>query len=664
MSKDLTIRWTLALVVTVASLIVSQHPLMIRTEMGLYDSRAKILARRNAPSEDIVIVAIDEESLQRLNEAQDGKLTFPWPRSVYAYVVEYINAADAIFLDVLLADPDRSTDGKLHDGLFVDVANQMESLILAVSLTLDDSPRLRKESSKLPMDVLTDDEHGDRAPYANTILPFDGLLNSGNRFGHIRYHPDEIDGTLRKYQVLAPLPNGGSLPSAALAAAQAMEGLPKGSRGIDETGRIQLKNGSIKVDKKGQFNLLPTAKVHTAYRVADVIASRQQEAALQDDPNGDPPLIPRDAFAGKAVVFGSLAEGLKDTVITPFDNYTQGMVVHAIALDNMLEGESILLTPPWLAYLLVIVFVLFVALPRNLGSKRTFLLGIGITTLYLLVGYGILLLAPLMIPLAAPLVSTWLGTLIIGGHTWYIDERERRYQEELEKAKQSFTDMLVHDIKNAAAPMSLALEFMRDDDVRENTELFDEFMGTADDAQTNLLNLVGNLLDIRKLEEGRLPVKPQAVDANEFFQGITKMFQGTATRKKKPITLKVTGSRPLYADTNILKRVLENLMWNAIAYGEPGQNIELEVTEQKLGWEISVANDCKRIQPETVTKLFDAYVSGGEQTNMPMRSTGLGLAFCKMAALGHNGHIEALSPRPGAERGIKFILFLPSEADI
>jgi len=108
------------------------------------------------------------------------------------------------------------------------------------------------------------------------------------------------------------------------------------------------------------------------------------------------------------------------------------------------------------------------------------------------------------------------------------------------------------------------------------------------------------------------------------------------------------------ADPSILNRVLENLLWNAIKYSPPSDQIRL--TASVIGDQISVKvkNDCEIIPHEELARLFNTFVVGpNDGQDHILRSTGLGLAFCKLAIEEHGQQILAESPAPDKESGIE-----------
>ena len=121
-----------------------------------------------------------------------------------------------------------------------------------------------------------------------------------------------------------------------------------------------------------------------------------------------------------------------------------------------------------------------------------------------------------------------------------------------------------------------------------------------------------------------------------------------------------TLDKPLHLDPQILQRIFANLLWNAILYGSRGGAIQMKVVARPDGVEVVVANPGRVIPPEEQKNLFKPFASiATAPKNVSAVSTGLGLAFCRLATEAMGGHIRLFSPGRGMSEGVEVVLSFP-----
>jgi two-component system sensor histidine kinase/response regulator len=104
-----------------------------------------------------------------------------------------------------------------------------------------------------------------------------------------------------------------------------------------------------------------------------------------------------------------------------------------------------------------------------------------------------------------------------------------------------------------------------------------------------------------------------------------------------------------HADPDLLRRVLENLLDNAIRHAPPRSTIVLSATRDGAATVIRIADQGRGIAPDQRDKVFEAFVQGSTEEALTARtSRGLGLAFCRLAVEAHGGSIWVEDANPGA----------------
>lgn len=649
------LRWRLTLsgLLVLLALLVQFLPAIQKIEWGLYDLRAHTLSLRTDPDPDIVIIAIDEETLDRLEPAV-GR--WPWTRDLHALVIDFCSEAKAISLDVLLAE--RLVDRVAGVEEEIErIVRKQDSFVAALAVdhyTFDTNriPRLAElalpeaigPALKLEVDAGT------------VIPPYPELLAASAAIGHVNIVPDS-DGTTRMYASMIHTESG-LLPSLGLSLVHAYLGHP--AVVADEHGVRMGSSLEIPLEAGASYRFSQTRGMHMAYRYADVIDAWRAAAAGAAHP------ITPDLFKDKIVIVGSVAFGLlQDTMTTPAGGNTFGVEIHASAVDSMLNRRHIRMLPVWAGLLLLILVGLspllihFERAPVMLG----FCLAVGLG--YLALAYAALLLGRLMLPLSGPLLALLFSSVVLGTLYWYQERRRRRWLEDLEVKKQQFTDMLVHDLKNAVVPLSMAVQMAQGE--KDLDFLINELPIYADRCTSQLLLQVNSILDIRKMQDGRMPLEPMPVEPVEVILGVIETYQLNARHASQDLVLE-RGEyvcSTLLLDPAIFRRVVENLIWNAVKYANTDSTIIVTCRNDAQGnFYFDVGNRSSLISPSDVDEIFGAFVTGptSRDTISQIPSTGLGLAFCKLAIEAHEGSIVLKSPWPGYEDGVCVSVYIPSRS--
>ena len=211
--------------------------------------------------------------------------------------------------------------------------------------------------------------------------------------------------------------------------------------------------------------------------------------------------------------------------------------------------------------------------------------------------------------------------------------------------------MLVHDLKNRAGPILVSLSSIDDIllDEDDDSEVR-EMIRTALEATDRLLLEIRSLLDIRRIDEGKMQLDRSPQSIVGLLEAALGDVQPPELRDCMQLDLRNTGDATITVDPLIIGRVLLNLLRNAADHREEDTPIIVISELRNQACIVAVANDCPPIPLERQTTLFDPFVSDstGKKT---LSGSGLGLAFCKLAVEAHDGEITITSPRPGKAKG-------------
>lgn len=241
---------------------------------------------------------------------------------------------------------------------------------------------------------------------------------------------------------------------------------------------------------------------------------------------------------------------------------------------------------------------------------------------------------------------------------WLFIFRDITEELELVQLREDLTNMLVHDLRSPLTVVMGSLALIRCQD----SDNFDRLRTMAQQNSERILNMVNELLDISKMESGQLPLHRAPVSVAALLSDVSARFVLLALEATIELETDSAPDLPeVYADSELLKRALSNLVDNAIKFTPDGGRVRLwarrESTVEAHAVLLGVSDTGPGIPIEAQTRIFEKFKQVAASKGR-RRGTGLGLAFCKLAIEAHGGRIWVEST-PG--RGATFIITLPLE---
>jgi len=239
------------------------------------------------------------------------------------------------------------------------------------------------------------------------------------------------------------------------------------------------------------------------------------------------------------------------------------------------------------------------------------------------------------------------------------EELHRKHEalRKLDQLKSDLVNMIIHDLRGPLASIMVNLDVMRmkGDLSAEQAER----LKRARQGCESMHKLITDMLDISRMEEGKMPLKREPLVVEELIWPAVQEVRDLADKANKRLIVMVPDDLPtIRADRDLLQRVVTNLVGNAIKHTASGGEIRV-TAEWDSGADavhISVSDDGEGIPPEQLEHIFDKFV----RARSGARGTGLGLTFCRMAVEAHGGWIRAQS-RVG--EGSTFTFAIPVEGD-
>ncbi|MFA5975470.1 MAG: sensor histidine kinase [Elusimicrobiota bacterium] len=228
-------------------------------------------------------------------------------------------------------------------------------------------------------------------------------------------------------------------------------------------------------------------------------------------------------------------------------------------------------------------------------------------------------------------------------------ENMTRSLAELEQMRQDLINMVVHDLKMPLATILPSLDCLITNEVGPLSTDQTHFLQIAHRSAHEMLLLIQNLLDVAKMEEGKLTLYKDVFAPGVWAQGVLSNFQPLALSNRKHLGLVIARElSPVEGDPTLLGRVLGNLVSNALRHTVP-ETGEVVVTLYRDGSSlgVQVRDNGEGIPLEDQQRIFEKFVQAGKHTSV-RTGTGLGLTFCKMVVEAHGGRITVSSvPKQG-----------------
>ncbi|MFN2621842.1 MAG: ATP-binding protein [Chthoniobacterales bacterium] len=609
----------------------------LQAEYRLRDVIARS-GRATPPNPDLVFLAIDSASVSLdpeldvegllASSAQDPAsrgalklMTKPWPwdREVYALILERLVGAGAkvVAFDCLFPAPAPGDDA------FRAALDRFHSKVVIGSNFV--SPEDVDRALRIPSSY--------DAP-AETLIPKSALPD--DRVGFTNFFTGE-NQTVRGAQYRVGFRQRGSITAAYLSIS---------ARVLSKAGYPELVPNDL-AEHPFRF----TGPPRVGFRPHSVFEIFVPEYWEHNYESGK-------LLRNKIVIVGGEGKWQKDELATPF-GYMPGAELHLNSLNALLHREFLSeLTPSGNAGVMLLAAFLGAALCLTIRSP------------------WLRLLALIVADSVAPFCALWfynhpgvylpcLGPLFIFNACVLFSFASDFAFERIEKARlrstlssrDDLTNMIVHDLRSPLTIVTGYIDALTRMASGKLTPTEAKYIAQAQRGADNMRDMITTLLDVSRLEAGQMPLHLEPHDLNQIARETTTRF--TPLLQARTLHCDVT-SEPLIVscDAGVIRRVLENFVSNALKFTKADGTISINVERTRAGATIAVRDDGTGIPPEQHEHIFEKFGqtdAGAEKKH----STGLGLAFCRMAVEAHGGKIGVQSE---LGKGSTFYFTLPIRA--
>jgi len=228
-------------------------------------------------------------------------------------------------------------------------------------------------------------------------------------------------------------------------------------------------------------------------------------------------------------------------------------------------------------------------------------------------------------------------------------------EKEIEKMKDDFVHSITHDLRSPMTSIRGFVEVLLDGSAGEINEEQKDFLKIIDVSSQKLLGMINNILDVAKLETGKMKLNLTDFDSKEIVERVVKIMEPQAVKSGVKLSTQGFEAVPkIKADSDLMERVIMNLVSNAIKFTPSEGRVDIIGQDLSDRIQITVADTGWGIPPDYLEKVFDKFQQVG--IGSIERGSGLGLTIAKYGVETHLGKIWVESE---VGKGSRFSFWLP-----
>ena len=251
----------------------------------------------------------------------------------------------------------------------------------------------------------------------------------------------------------------------------------------------------------------------------------------------------------------------------------------------------------------------------------------------------------------------------------YAQERQLRQEletlnrqvQEANQRKSQFVTLVSHELRTPLTAIAGYVELLLEGPVGEGATHHREYLGIVKSNADRLIALIDDLLDIARLEAGKVDLKRTTLDLARLIQEVATALRPQLEAKRQRLTLDMADALPaIVGDAARLTRILTNLLSNAQKYTPAGGRITIAARQETGGVRVSVQDTGIGLSPEEQAQIFTPFFRAQHDTTQGVGGTGLGLAITRALVELHGGAITVTSV---PEQGSTFSVTLPASQE-
>lgn len=223
-----------------------------------------------------------------------------------------------------------------------------------------------------------------------------------------------------------------------------------------------------------------------------------------------------------------------------------------------------------------------------------------------------------------------------------------------QRMKSDFVSFVSHQLRTPLAGVKWMLELAAD--TPDMPETVTEYISDARASADRLIHLVNDLLDVSRLEEGRLTLTPQPVQLDDITRSVMAEFEGLAQQKSITVGYRGSAECTVMADAQLMRQAIGNLYSNAIKYTPARGRIDIDLSRSAGHVEWRIHDTGIGIPAAAQSRLFEKFFRADNALIIETEGTGLGLYLVRLIVNRVGGAIRCESEEG---RGTTFIVTLP-----
>ena len=238
-------------------------------------------------------------------------------------------------------------------------------------------------------------------------------------------------------------------------------------------------------------------------------------------------------------------------------------------------------------------------------------------------------------------------------------EQQNEELRRLDEIKSRFLGMVAHDLRNPIASIQMSADLLADPETSLRADERQAFLSDINRQAGYMVALIDDLLDVTKIESGKLDLRRESVGLGEFLTDTVQRHANLGARKDIKVILASHHEGVVQADRKRLRQVLDNLISNAVKFSPAGSTIEVSHHHEGGSWRVEVTDQGPGLPDADRQTLFEYFTTLSAQPTGGENSTGLGMAITRRVVEAHGGEVGVES-QPGA--GSTFWFSIPDVA--
>jgi len=220
-------------------------------------------------------------------------------------------------------------------------------------------------------------------------------------------------------------------------------------------------------------------------------------------------------------------------------------------------------------------------------------------------------------------------------------EQEKIRAEEANQSKSEFLANMSHELRTPLNAINGFSDIMKKEMFGPlGDPRYKEYVSDILFSGQHLLSLINDILDMSKIEAGKMTLHVESLDINDLVQQVIRIVRGRAEDNGQKLVYEPQDTRDIEADPRAVKQVLLNLITNAIKFTPDGGVVSIDVSVKSAGIIVQVSDTGIGIAPDDLNRLAQPFEQVENKDTRQVEGTGLGLALSKSLVVLHGGNFK------------------------